>query len=331
MIEPGQFWLAVLIYVPANFAFNIGENFLAAFLPQLARRDDFGKVSGFSWGVAYSAALLMLVLTAAAMMLLDLKDASQWRPFFVAAGVWFFVFAIPTLLFLREGSAPAEPAGNLLTVGFARLLRTTREIGRFRDLAMLLVASFFYGGGMSVIVAFASILAVEFGFTQVELVIFVAVITVTGIAGTLVPTFFQDRLGHKRMTTLLLILWTLTALYLAWIAYQHAHALPGTKEPAWPVWVAGNLLGLGLGALGAANRAFVGFLTPPERSGEFFGLWGLVFKLAAILTIPFGYVKDAWGTWQAMIVLAGMLIVGLVLTALVDEKRGAAAVGAARD
>jgi UMF1 family MFS transporter len=162
-------------------------------------------------------------------------------------------------------------------------------------------------------------------------VLFVAVITVTGIAGTLVPTFFQDRLGHKRMTTLLLILWTLTALYLAWIAYKHAHALPGAKEPAWPVWVAGNLLGLGLGALGAANRAFVGFLTPPERSGEFFGLWGLVFKLAAILTIPFGYVKDAWGTWQAMIVLAGMLIVGLVLTALVDEKRGAAAVGAARD
>jgi UMF1 family MFS transporter len=63
-------------------------------------------------------------------------------------------------------------------------------------------------------------------------------------------------------------------------------------------------------------------LTPPDRSGEFFGLWGLVFKLAAVLVIPFGYVKDAWGTWQAMIVLAGMLLVGLLLTMMIDEGRG---------
>ena len=187
---------------------------------------------------------------------------------------------------------------------------------------MMLLASFFYGGGISVIVAFASILAVEFGFTQVELVIYVAVITVTGILGTMIPTFLQDRLGHKKMTIVLLIAWVLTALYIAWISFQHAHAPPNVPEPTWPVWLAGNLLGLGLGALGSANRAFVGFLTPPDRSGEFFGLWGLVFKLAAVLVIPFGYVKDAWGTWQAMIVLAGMLLVGLLLTMMIDEGRG---------
>lgn len=325
LIPPGQFWIAVLIYVPANFAFNIGENFLGAFLPQLARREDFGRVSGFSWGVAYAAALVMLVLTALAMLVLDLKDSEQWRPFFVGAGLWFFAFSIPTLLFLREGSIAADPGGSLLTVGFKRLARTTREVGRFRDLGMLLLASFFYGGGISVIVAFASILAVEFGFSQVELVVYVAVITVTGILGTLIPTFYQDRFGHKKMTIMLLIAWVLTALYIAWISYQHANAPPNVPEPTWPVWLAGNLLGLGLGAFGSANRAFVGFLTPPNRSGEFFGLWGLVFKLAAVLVIPFGYVKDAWGTWQAMIVLAGMLLIGLILTALIDEKRGEAA------
>jgi UMF1 family MFS transporter len=82
---------------------------------------------------------------------------------------------------------------------------------------------------------------------------------------------------------------------------------------------------MGLGSLGASNRALVGFLTPPSRSAEFFGLWGLVFKLAAVLTVPFGLVKDRIGTAQALMVLAGMIIAGFVLTLFVNERRGAAA------
>ena len=87
----------------------------------------------------------------------------------------------------------------------------------------------------------------------------------------------------------------------------------------------GNLLGFGLGSLGSANRAFVGYLTPEHRSAEFFGVWGLVFKSAAVLTVPFGYAKDHWGTPTALGVLAGFVVIGFSLTLLVDEARGVAA------
>jgi hypothetical protein len=38
--------------------------------------------------------------------------------------------------------------------------------------------------------------------------------------------------------------------------------------------VIGNLLGFGLGSLGSANRAFVGYLAPPSRAAEMFGYGG---------------------------------------------------------
>ncbi len=327
LIGPGQMWLAAALYIPANFMFNIGENFLASFLPSLAKREDFGKVSGFSWGVAYCSALLMLVATALVMKFTNLTSPDQWRPFFVAAGLWFAAFALPTLLFLKEEGTPGATdrpsVGNPLIVGFARLAHTMRELSKFRDLAMLLLASLFYGAGMSIVIAFASIVAKDFGFSDEAMVKFVAVITVSGIVGTLIPTLLQDRLGHKRMTLMLLVLWVCTTVYLAIIAKQHS---PGSSQV--PVWIAGNLLGLGLGSLGAANRAFVGYLTPPDRSAEFFGLWGLVFKLAAVLVVPFGYVKDKFGLPSSLVVLAGFVIVGFVLTLFIDEKRGAAAAGA---
>jgi UMF1 family MFS transporter len=330
LIQPGQLWLAVLLYIPANFMFSIGENFLAAFLPQLAPRESFGRISGFSWACAYAAALLLLVLTAAGMLALGLEGTHQWRPFFVFAGLWFIAFAIPTLLKLREPDRPRAHAGlSVFTAGFTRLGESLRRTREFRDLATLLLASLLYGAGMNVIVFFASILAVEFGFESTQLVIFVAVITVSGVAGTLIPTLFQDRLGHKRTVLLLLFLWLFTALGFAGFSYLRASSPDPSSFPTWPLWLFGNLIGFGLGSLGAANRAFVGYFTPRERTAEVFGLWGMIFKLAAVLTIPFAYVKDTVGTTASLLVLAGFILAGLLITLAVNEARGVAAARAA--
>ena len=327
-IQPGQVWLAMLLYIPANFAFALGENFLASFLPSLARQDQVGRVSGFSWACAYFAALLLLVLTAGGMLAMHLDKSAQWRPFFVFAGLWFVAFTIPTILWLKEPELEQQPehAGkNFLTAGFIRLAETVKQLRSYKDLAMLMLASLFYGTGMSVVVFFASKLAGEYGFTSTKMVIFVAVITVSGIIGTVIPMLFQDRVGHRRSTVFFLLVWVLTAAGFAWYAHLHeVHAAlkDGTTYPTWPLWLIGNLLGFGLGSLGSANRAFVGYLAPPDRSAEMFGIWGLMFKLAAIMTFPFAWMKDTVGTPQALILLAGFLMVGLILTLFVNEKRG---------
>lgn len=332
LIQPGQMWLAVLLYIPANFLFSIGENFLASFLPGLAKQDQMGRVSGFSWACAYSAALVLLVLTAAAMLACGLKETESWRPFFVFAGLWFVAFTVPTALWLKEPHPEAAPrAGRgVLRTGFVRLAASIRETGKRRDLAILLGASLFFGTGMNVVVFFASKLAGEYGFSQVDLVVFVGVITVSGIIGTVLPTLLQDRIGHRRTTILLLVLWIATTAAFAAYAWLHdAHAASGAAGdyPRWPLWLIGNLLGFGLGSLGSANRAFVGFLAPPDREAETFGMWGLVWKLSAIMTYPFAWVKDTVGTPQALVLLGGFLVVGLALVLAIDEKRGATAAG----
>jgi UMF1 family MFS transporter len=278
--------------------------------------------------------LLLLILTAGVMLLGDLARSDQWRPFFVFSGIWFFAFLVPTALWLQEPPIPhgVHPGRGLFTVGFVRLGESIRDVSKFRDLAILLGASLFYGTGMSVVVFFASKLAGEYGFTETKLVIFVAVITVSGIVGTILPTLYQDRMGHRRSTLLYLLVWILTACAFSLYAYLHeAHSrVPDAAPyPTWPLWVIGNLLGFGLGSLGASNRAFVGFLAPPGRAAEVFGLWGLMFKLAAIMTFPFAWIKDTAGTPAALLLLAGFLLAGAILTIFVDEKRGHAAAVAA--
>jgi UMF1 family MFS transporter len=330
-IQSGQIWLAALLYIPANFAFALGENFLASFLPGLARQDQIGRVSGFSWAVAYASALLLLIITAVAMVGFSLEAVDRWRPFFIFSGLWFVAFIIPTLLWLHEPPSSKfseKPSRNPFIAGFLRLAESIRNVRHQKDMTILLAASLFYGTGMSVVFFFASKLAEEFGFTQVDLVLFVAVLTVSGIVGTILPTFWQDKIGHRRSVLILLLIWLGTVLGFAWYAHLHElHAARAaeTSFPVWPLWLIGNLLGFGLGSLGSANRAFVGYLTSPGREAETFGIWGLVWKLSAIMTFPFAWVKDTLGTAHALLVLAAFLAIGLLLTLFIDEKRGVAA------
>ena len=91
------------------------------------------------------------------------------------------------------------------------------------------------------------------------------------------------------------------------------------------LWFAGNLMGLAMGASQAGGRALIGRLTPVERSAEFFGLWGLASRAAAIIgPLGYGLVNRLSNGDHRTALLSTLLffVVGLALLATVDERRG---------
>ena len=58
------------------------------------------------------------------------------------------------------------------------------------------------------------------------------------------------------------------------------------------------------------------------HEGAVFGLWGLTFKISAIMTFPFAYVRDTMGTPASLLLLASLVVVGIIATLMVNEKRG---------
>jgi UMF1 family MFS transporter len=94
--------------------------------------------------------------------------------------------------------------------------------------------------------------------------------------------------------------------------------------------VAANLAGLCMGSSQSAGRALVAFLSPAGRSAEFFGLWGVATRLAAILG-PLTYGVVTWVTGGnhrfAILLTAVFFFVALAILAFVDEQRGRTLVG----
>lgn len=90
-------------------------------------------------------------------------------------------------------------------------------------------------------------------------------------------------------------------------------------------WIAANLAGICLGASQSAGRALVGYMSPPDRHAEFFGLWGLAVKLSSILG-PITYGLVSWlsgGDHRLAILITGSyFVIGLALLVGIDARRG---------
>jgi UMF1 family MFS transporter len=310
---PGAVALALLFLVLSNYFFGAGENLIAAFLPELADSKAMGRVSGWGWGFGYLGGIVSLGVCLA--YITWARGQGQAAGQFVPAAMLITAVLIalasaPTFLFLRERARP-QPA---LEGAWARLARTAGEAAKFRDLRRFLLCILFYQAGIMAVIALAAIYAQEaMKFTQEQTIILVLVVNLTAAAGAFGFGYLQDAIGHVRAMALILAGW-IVMIALAYVA---------TDAPTF--WVAANLAGLCMGSAQAAGRALVGYLTPPAREAEFFGLWGLAVKTASIFG-PLTYGAVTWifqGDHRLGILSVGAyFVVGLALLAGIDVERG---------
>ncbi|MCY1260283.1 Vacuole effluxer Atg22 like protein [compost metagenome] len=316
---PGTLALAVLFVVLSNFFFGTGENLVAAFLPELARSDALGRVSGWGWGLGYIGGLLSLGACLAYVAWAQGKGqgAADFVPVcMLITAALFALSSLPTFLFLRERARPQLRADerHRLRQTWARLARTLREARRYRDLLRFLLCTLSYQAGISAVITLAAIYADQaMGFSTQDTLLLIFVVNITASLGALAFGHLQDHLGHRLTLALTLCGWILMVA-LVWSAQGPAQ-----------FWLAANIAGLCMGASQSAGRAIVGLLAPPTRLGEFFGLWGQAVKLSSILG-PMTYGLTNWlsdGDHRlAMLVTGSYFVVGLLLLAGIDLKRG---------
>ena len=60
LVGRGDLALGIALVILSNFFFGTGENLIAAFLPEIARGEAMGKVSGWGWSLGYFGGLVAL-------------------------------------------------------------------------------------------------------------------------------------------------------------------------------------------------------------------------------------------------------------------------------
>jgi len=327
---PGDILWAVVFVILSNAFFSYGESLIAAFLPELARPNSLGRVSGWGWSFGYFGGMLALgaslgyVLWAQAQGL----PAAHFVPvtMLLTAGIYAGA-SLLTFALLRERAQPQAAAlavagagGAGLAASLAQLARTWRQAQRYRDFTSLLACAVAYQAGISVVVALAAIYAEQaLGFKQTDTMMLIFLVNIAAAAGAFAWGYVQDRIGHVRAIAITLVGWIVMTLL----------AALATSAPLF--WGAAVIAGLCMGSSQSAGRALAGGLAPERQRAEFFGLWTFAIRLSAIIgPVTYGLITLlSAGNHRLAIISTGLFfLLGLVLLRKVNVARGMAAAGA---
>lgn len=308
-VGPGDVVLGLALLIVANIGFEAGLIFYDSFLPEITKPKNFGRVSGYGYAMGYLGSLSSLLIL---MPLIQMEMISESFP---VAALFFLIFALPTLILLKEHKKEKPAGESYFTIGVTRVIFTIKHLKQYRNLAIFLLSFFFFIEGVNTIIYFAGIYATTtLGFTKGELIIFFMSVQGTAILGSVVFGIISDTIGHKKSLIITLFIWIFTVAMAFWI----------TEKSYF--YVVGFLAGGAMGSSQSISRALMSQLTPPDKKTEFFGFYSFFGKSSAVLgPLVFGLISSATGSQRyAILSLLFFFVAGIVVLAFVKEENAAA-------
>ena len=312
-------WLLCLIFFALAGIGGAGANvFYDSLLPHVAHPDEIDQVSTKGYALGYLGGGLLLI----ANLLMFTQPgwfgipSEEWgiRLSFLSVGLWWVIFSTPIFRHVKEPPRASDYVAtvNPLRAGFQRLGRTLRDLRRYKQLLLFLVAFWLYADGIGTIMKMATIYGAEIGIGMTDLVGALLMTQFVGVPFTFLFGWLARKLGTKRSIFLALSVYVLVSIGGYFMA------------EAWHFWLLAFMVGLVQGGSQALSRSLFGSMTPKARSAEFFGFFDISSKFAGIAgPLLFGVVGQLTGTSRLSIVsLVVFFVVGMLLLRLVDEKEG---------
>jgi len=307
--------LVLFLFVISNYSYQGGLVFYNALLPAVSTPKTMGRVSGYGVAIGYlgSAAGLfvggLFVDGEAFGLSITGIEAGGRVAAFMPTAILFLIFAIPIFLFVREPKLVILDRSWHIKDSYRRVWRTIRDTKRYPGLLRFLIAKFFYEDSIQTIIIFMGVYTqAVMGFTTAETTKFFIIVIPAAVLGSILCGVLTDHFGPQK---------TLLGVLICWILILMVVIATGNRTL---FWFLGAMVGVLLGSTWTAARPLLITLVPEANLGEFFGLYALSGKVAAIIgpliwsTTTF--IFSAYGPTKyriAILVLVSIMTIGLAL------------------
>jgi UMF1 family MFS transporter len=276
LVGKGDWLAASLLYVAASLGFWGSNQFYDSLLTDVSQESDFDLVSGYGYSLGYLGGGLLFAVNVVMVTkpaLFGIADASQAvRLSFLSVGVWWLIFTIPVLLFVREKrAAPPLPFASAIRAGLSELRFTLAHLRTDKTLLWFLLAYWFYIDGVNTIIKMAVDYGLSLGLEQGALIKALLLVQFVGFPAALAFGWLGKRIGPRAGIFIGIGVYTAAAGY--------AYFLDSEQE----FFVLAIVIGLVQGGVQSLSRSLYGRLVPAGKAGEFFGFYNLMGKAAAIL------------------------------------------------
>jgi UMF1 family MFS transporter len=225
------------------------------------------------------------------------------------------VFSLPLLTRVKEPPRKIETSeANMrpIQASITRLVNTFKDLKKYRDLSMGLLAFWIYANGIGTIITMATIYGKELQFSDITLIGTLLMVQILAAPFAFLFGWLAKKIGTKKAIYLSLTIYSLIAI----AGYFMYHE--------WQFWVLGAAVATVQGGSQALSRSMIGRMMPKSKSAEFYGFFSVFEKFASILgPAIFGIISRLMNESRLSIAsLIVFFLVGMFILTKVDMKRG---------
>ena len=328
---PGDWLFALICFALGNVGAAASVAFYDALLPHVAAPGEMDRLSSAGYALGYLGGGLCLALNLAWIRfpgsfglpsgegLSEAQATLPARLAFLSVALWWLGFSVPLWLRVPEPPRYLEsdevPTASVLRVSFQRLGETLRDLRRYRQAFLMMVAFLIYNDGVATVIRMAALYAAAKHLPDGVVIATILAVQFVGIPCAFAYGALAERFGAKRLIALSLVVYVAISA-LAFYMTSSVHFV-----------VLGVLVGLVQGGTQALSRSLFASMIPPHKSGEFFAFYGISEKFAGILGPPLYGAVILWtGSAQhAILSVIPFFVVGGILLLRVDVEAWRAA------
>jgi UMF1 family MFS transporter len=328
-IHRGSWLLASISFILANIGANGSFVFYDSLLPHIASDREVDRVSTAGYALGYLGGGTLLAMNLAWIqkpewfglpsgpVMSEAQATLPARLAFLSVAAWWAVFSVPLFRRVPEPKPPAvelEPPGRVFPVrlAFGRLVETGHTLKRYRAALLMLLAFLIYNDGIGTIIRMATIYGTEIGLDQSAMIEAIVLVQFVGIPCAFLFGMLADRIGAKR------------SIALGLLVYAGICVFGYFMSTANHFRVLALMVGAVQGGTQALSRSLFATLIPRDKSGEFFGFFGVAEKFAGIFgPATFALINLLTGQSRgAIISVIAFFAIGGFLLAFVDVEAG---------
>ena len=315
-IPQGEWMLAAVLYAIAAVGFSGGNVFYDSLIVSVSDNENRNRVSALGYSLGYLGGGLLFLINVIMFLnpqLFGIESQSNavLLSFFMVA-VWWAFFSIPLLRNVKEQESERENPRffQALKQSFNEVYQTLTEVRKYKNVAIFLLAYWFYMDGIDTIVRMATAYGTDIGLEASSMITALILTQFVGFPSTLIFGYFADRLGFKKILTIGILIYILISIFASRIT------------TAAEFYAMAIVVGLVMGGVQAVSRAYFSSIIPQDKEAQFFGFYNLVGK-SAVVAGPalLAWISMIFNTPRAGILgLLVLFIPGLILLWMIPKE-----------
>ncbi len=315
LVSAGEWQIAAFIYVLANIGFMGSNIFYDGLLKSVSDEKNVDYISGLGFAFGYLGGGVLFALNV--WMVQDfsffgfVSESEAIKASFVSVAIWWVVFSLPLLIFVKEKKKINDVGISLIKQGYERLKNTLLKIKKLKGLGLFLIAYWLYIDGVDTIIRMAVDYGMALGFDSHDLILALLIVQFVGFPATLL---------FAKLATI----WdTKKTIFLSIGIYIFITIWAANMQESYEFYILAVMIAFVQGGIQALSRSYYSKMIPHSHSAEFFGFYNFLGKFAAILG-PLLVAVVALISENSRISIASIsifFILGAILLYFVDEKK----------